>query len=99
MTKLEKELQAKISQLEERIKQLEARPAGQTHHHYHYRQEVAPFVPAFPMQPMTPDPWWTSQPWCSNGNVPASGTSFVIRDDTPKTFTVVAGAISYGPEH
>jgi BMFP domain-containing protein YqiC len=44
-----KDLLKKIEELEARIRQLEARPSGETHHHYHhqqpsYQQLPSPFV-------------------------------------------------------
>jgi hypothetical protein len=50
MTKREKDLLKKIEELEARIKLLESRPSGETHHHYHYQQ---PQYPSHP-QPLTP---------------------------------------------
>jgi hypothetical protein len=52
----------KIEELEARIKLLESRPSGETHHHYHYQQ------PHYQPQQY---PWW-AQPlsvptvWCVN---------------------------------
>ena len=86
MTKLEK----KIAELEERIKKLEARPGGETHHHYHY--ETPNYRnPALP-GPEYPNPWWT-QPitWCG-----AVGVNDLV-DRTGVTFKT--SAITYGPEN
>jgi hypothetical protein len=58
MTNSEKKLLKKIEELEARIKVLEARPLGETHHHYHYPQQpvVAPTV--------VPSVWPTV--WCGD---------------------------------
>jgi hypothetical protein len=66
MTKREQELLKKIESLEARIKVLEAKQPGETHHHYHYQQ------PQQYPQPVT----WPQYPtitWCSPISVMASG--------------------------
>ena len=53
--KKENKLEAKIKELEERIKLLEARP------HISFQQ--------YPIQPQQPNPQWPPSPWC-NGTQP-----------------------------
>ncbi len=53
----------RIEELERRVRELEAKPAQESHFHYHYAQPVQ--LPQY-----QPQPWWSQPVWCGD----ASGT-------------------------